>query len=213
MANFKGSNLFNNIDKSPGKSGIFGIAYSILTWGGVAKGAGASFSAIKKVGGKLIEDGHATTFMIDRSNDLFVMSGISDDGWEFYGGDLQSQDWARSSNNANTDVYYVELDKTQVAKYWQIKDELQKLDNVTYSEVWPNIPGRTRYENCISSSHYLSYRMGFGRWAATKGVWIPSMSNWMTWAATFGSAWKYKRFNNCNTHFVDEADHVYFGGI
>lgn len=210
MSNIKGANLFNNIHKSPGKKGIFGIAYSILTWGGVAKGVGASFSGIKKVAGKLIEDGHATTFMIDRSTDLFVMTGISDDGWEFYGGDLYSQDWARTTSNANTDVYYVELTQEQVDKYWRLKDELQQQENTTYSELWPNIPGRTRYENCISSSHYISYRMGFGRWASAKGSWIPSVSNWMTWAATSRSTWKHKRFTNCNTHFVEEPGHVYF---
>ena len=209
MPNHKGFHLLNNLETNGADKGVFGIAYSILTWGGVGKGAGCSFSAVKKTAGKLIEDGHATTFMIDKNNELFVMTGIGD-SWVFYGGDLASQDWARQTTSANTDVYYTGLDATQVEKYWNVKEELQASD-VNYSELWPNVPGFSRYENCISSSHYVVYKMGLGKWASTKGSWVPSMSNWMTWAATKASSWKHRRFDNCNTHFPDDPGHVYFG--
>ncbi|MDP5211083.1 hypothetical protein [Microbulbifer sp. 2205BS26-8] len=177
---------------------VFGVAYSIINWSGLAKGVSISPSGITKLLGKLVEDGHATTFMIENGN--ITMTGMSDEGWVFYGGPLGRTNWARNTLNANTDVYYTKCTAEDVIKYKQIQDELENADNTQYHEVWPNIPGRTRYENCISSSHMIVHKMSFGTALATKGVWIPSISNWATWTATKMSAWKHKRFTHVNTH-------------
>ena len=208
MPNLKGSSLLAGLDTAGDDAGVFGIAYSILTLGGALKGAGFSFSALKKVAGKLVEDGHATTFMIDKTNRMFSMTGFGDDGWVFYGGKLDDHDWARTTQSANTDAYYTPIDSSQISKYWGLKDELLT-KNVEYSEWRPNL-GAQRFENCISSSHYVAYRMGLGSQAASMGAWIPSVSNWMTWAATATSAWKHKRFSACNTHLPEGGEALEF---
>ena len=62
----------------------------------------------------------------------------------------------------------------------------------------PNGFTSTRYENCVSGTHYIVYKMGLGYWASTKGWWVPSLSNHMTWAASKFSAWKHQKFPDCN---------------
>jgi len=190
-----GKDLLNQLDE---KSPVFGVAYSIINWSGLAKGISISPSGITKLMGKLVEDGHATTFMIE--NGYITLTGMSDDGWVFERGPLNSTQWARNTQNANTDVYYTKCTTDDVSKYKKIKKELENAQNTKYHEVWPNISGQTRYENCISSSHMIVHKMGFGSALSTKGVWIPSVSNWATWTATKFSAWKHKRFTHVNTH-------------
>lgn len=177
---------------------VFGIAYSIITWGGVAKGASISTSGVTKTLGKLVEDGHATTFMSDTEN--ITMSGIGNDGWVFYGGKLSEAIWARTTDNATTDVYYTTISADEVKKYHTIIAKLETGPQPVYSETWPNLPCSKRYENCISSSHMIVHLMGYSSVASTKGIWIPSAANWATWAATCLSSWKHMRFPTTNTH-------------
>ena len=117
------------LDQLGVKAPMFGVAYSVINTAGLLKGVSLSRAGITKLAGKLLEDGHATTFMIEGGN--ITMTG---------------------------------------------------------------------YENCISSSHMIVHKMGFGSAVATKGFWIPSISNWATWTATKFSAWKYKALPNMNTH-------------
>lgn len=179
------------------KAPVFGVAYSIINTSGLLKGVSLSPAGITKLAGKLLEDGHATTFMIEGGN--ITMTGMGYDGWVFFGGKLAETDFARSTPNANTYVYYTDCTKEDVEKYKKIRKDLKGVKD-TYHELWPNLLGKTRYENCISSSHVIVHKMGFGSAVATKGVWIPSISNWATWTATKFSAWKYKALPNMNTH-------------
>ena len=190
-----GKNLLDQLDA---KAPVFGVAYSIINTSGLLKGVSLSPAGLTKLAGKLVEDGHATTFMIEGGN--ITMTGMGDDGWVFEGGKLANADFARSTPNANTYVYYIECTKEDVKKYKSIRTELEGVKDTKYHEVWPNLFGKTRYENCISSSHMIVHKMGFGSAVATKGVWIPSISNWATWTATKFSAWKYKVLPNMNTH-------------
>lgn len=198
-----GRDLRRLLDPTVGKGtkveGIFGIAYSVISYRGLVKGFGLSLTGVRKIAEKAIVDGHATTVMIDYKKQKFCTTGMSDEGWVFNEYRLD-RPFARKTPNSNTDIYYTELTSEQISKYWAIKEELEKLESpAKYSVCMPNIIGRTRYENCVSSSHYISYKMGFGVWASTKGMWIPSMSNYMTWAATKASSWKHKRIPNSNT--------------
>ncbi len=192
-----GQHLLDQLDVPDGAS-VFGIAYSIITMSGVMKGAGISPGALVKTAGKLLEDGHATTFFIH--GDEITLTGMGYRGWVFNDGPLASEPWARDTANANTDVYYTVCTPAEAARYAQIRAELEGQRATTYHEFRPNLPGGTRYENCISSSHMIVHRMGYGSAIATKGVWIPSVSNWATWTATKFSAWKHKRFAHTNTH-------------
>ncbi len=199
MPNFKGSHLLGGL--SVGSStGVFGVAYSIINWSGLFKGLGLSPGSWAKVVSKGFEDGHATTFMIDLKAKSFTMTGISDDthGWVFYGGGLARDDWARPTTNAATDVYYTTGDDLP-DKFRAVRGELEKTET-TYAVLMPNSWFSTRYENCVSSSHYMVYKMGLGYWASSKGAWVPSFSNWLTWTATKFSSWKHHRFADCNTH-------------
>lgn len=199
MAKHKGRHLLDSLDVGDAK-GVFGIAYSILTWSGTFKGLGISPSSWAKVIGKGFEDGHATAFMIDVEAGEFTMTGMGDE-WVFYGGDLDAEDWARSTPNAATDVYYTTGDNL-VEKFKEVRAKLEG-QKAAYAVLVPNTPFTTRHENCVSSTHYVVYEMGLGYWAATKGAWVPSFSNYMTWAASKWASWKYHRFAGCNTHMPD----------
>lgn len=199
MANYKGRHLLDNLDVGDAK-GVFGIAYSILTWSGTFKGLGISPSSWAKVISKGFEDGHATAFMIDIDTQQFTMTGMGDE-WVFYGGGLDDEDWARPTTHATTDVYYT-VGNDLVQKFKGVQDKLESQE-VSYAVLAPNTPFTTRHENCVSSTHYVVYEMGLGYWAATKGAWVPSFSNYMTWAANKWASWKHHRFLDCNTHIPD----------
>ncbi len=192
----KGNELLAGLDTS-GSTEIFGIAYSILTLSGTFKGIGLDPRTWGGVIAKGIEDGHATAFIIDVAKGTFTMTGMGDQ-WVFYGGALDKDSWARVTDNATTDVYYT-TGAGLVAKFAAVQAELAQ-ETTTYSVWKPNTPLTARYENCISSTHYVVYKMGLGYWAATKGVWVPSFSNYLTWAATMVSSWKHHRFASRNTH-------------
>ncbi len=197
----KGRHLLNGLDVRSTDE-VFGIAYSILTWSGVFKGVSISPSSWAKTISKGIEDGHAMTFIIDQANNEFATTGMGDK-WVFDDElDLDEDYWARTTQNATTDVYYT-AGAGLVEKFKEVQEEL-KNTKATYAIITPNTPLTPRYENCVSSSHYVVYKMGLGYWASTKGWWIPSMRNYLTWAATKASSWKYKRFDSCNTHFPED---------
>ena len=200
MPNFKGRHLLNGLNVG-NATGVFGIAYSILTWSGVFKGLGIHPSTWAKVLAKGIENGHAAAFMIDVANDDFTMTGMSDEGWVFYGGDLDTEDWARPTVNATTDVYYT-TGNNLVGTFTNVQNELANTP-VSYAIVAPNTPWTPRYENCVSSTHYIAYKMGFGNVMSTKGWWIPSLRNHVAWWGSDGVAWKHHRFVNCNTHIPE----------
>lgn len=173
MANKKGTELVAGLEAITGAAGIFGICYSILTWSGVGKGFSPfSFGSWKKTLGKLVEDGHATTFLIDGRN--ITMTGISDDGWVFNTGALGSTDWARATGSATTYVYYIGVNKAFVKKYRKLEAKLKKT-KTSYDAFWPNLPtAKTQYQNCVSHSHYLISELGLAHWGNTvKGWWMP----------------------------------------
>jgi hypothetical protein len=208
VPNRKGRHLLDNLDVDADAAGVFGICYSVLTWKGVGKGLGWSPRSWIKTVGKMIEDGHATTFLIQRSGrgHRVTLTGISDNGWVFQEGPASTVDWARDTASATTYVYYIQVDQAFIDHYEQVKNELQGT-RTAYAVVWPNLPRTTStYQNCVSHSHYLMYRLGLARWTSTKGWWVPSVSNWVDWFKSFvptshgGYRWKYKVFHNINTH-------------
>lgn len=201
----KGTHLKKNLDRDKKSAGIFGICYSVLTWSGVGKGLSLWPSSWKKSVTKLFEDGHATTFLLTDSS--LTMTGMSKDekGWVFDTDSLASQSWARTTGSTYTYVYYVNVTEKFIEKYGKVKAELEKA-KTSYAVLWPNLPMIGRYENCVSHSHYLMYKLGLAYWTSTKGWWVPSHSNWVDWFKSFiptahdGYSWKYKRFANTNTH-------------
>ena len=206
MASYDGQHLLGNLNPDLSAGGVFGICYSIIRWSGVTKGLKVlSPYSWKKTVGKLFEDGHATTFLIDLKKDSLTLSGIGNNGWEFTEKDLKSIHWARSSGNADTYVYYISVSEDLVKRYDDLRDDLVYGDAHSYALLSPNLGGSTRYENCVSSCHYLMYKLGRGSWLSTKGWWIPSTSNWIDWFKSFvptyhdGYAWKYKVVRNVNT--------------
>lgn len=192
----KGQELLAALDVGS-HSGVFGIAYSIITLGGTFKGVGIDPRTWGQLIGKGLEDGHATAFMIDVTGKTFTMTGMGD-AWVFYGGALDKDSWARVTDHATTYVYYTTGDDL-VAKFNTVRAKLEK-EETSYSVWKPNTPLTSRYENCISSTHYVVYEMGLGYWLATKGLWVPSFSNYLTWMATLTSSWKYRKFIARNTH-------------
>ncbi|MCP1488628.1 hypothetical protein J3D48_004941 [Pseudomonas fluorescens] len=206
MANKKGTELVADLGTIDEAAGIFGICYSILTWSGVGKGFSPfSLGSWTKTLGKLAEDGHATTFLIDGEN--ITLTGISETGWEFSTGTLASQDWARATGSATTYVYYIGVNKQFIKKYRKLQAKLKKT-KTAYDVLWPNLANATtQYQNCVSHSHYLVSELGLAHWANTiKGWWMPSASNWVDWFKSFaptqrdGFSWKYKKFDSTNTH-------------
>lgn len=206
MTKRKGTHLVAGLEKISGAAGIFGICYSILTWSGVGKGFSPfSLGAWKKTLGKLVEDGHATTFLIVGEN--ITLTGISEDGWEFNTGNFGEMDWARTTGSSTTYVYYIGVNKQFVKKYKTLAAKLKKT-KTTYDAFWPNLPlANTQYQNCVSHSHYLISELGLAHWGNTvRGWWMPSASNWVDWFKSFapvqrdGFSWKYKKFDSINTH-------------
>lgn len=193
-----GQQLLNDLE---GNAPIFGIAYSIINASGVKKGLTFNPSSWLKTAGKMIEDGHAIAFLITSKH--IYKTGMGEDAWVISESPLKSRkkydQWARATPNCNTDVYYYRCTEKDVEKFREIKNKLEK-EKVFYSVAKPNIPYLSRYENCVSSTHRIVHEMGFGYAIATKGVWIPSVSNNFTWLATKFSAWSHKRFPGVNTH-------------
>ncbi|GAB4186895.1 MAG: hypothetical protein OHK0024_27310 [Thalassobaculales bacterium] len=197
---YKGTDLRNRLNLGHA-TGAFGIAYSILTLGGLFKGFSLYPGAIAKTIGKGIEDGHAMAFMLDLAGDELTTTGMGSTGWVFNSGTLRTMPWARQTTNATTYLYYTTGDDL-AQRFAAVRDELED-QPAGYGLLTPNLPGRDRRENCISSTHYIVYRMGMGYWVSTKGLWVPSFSNTMTWMATKFSAWKYLRVDSANTHLPD----------
>jgi hypothetical protein len=229
MPNHKGTHLIENLEIDAGAAGVFGICYSILTWSGVGKGLGFSPGSWLKTLGKLVEDGHAITFLYVKNvevvkkikrggkereevvlEDQLTTTGISDDGWVFDTGPVDKVDWARPTGSATTYVYYIGVNEAFIDKYRQLEAEL-KGTKTTYDAFWPNLPFvKTHYQNCVSHSHYLVSRLGLASWPNTvKGWWMPSASNWVDWFKSFaptgraGFGWKYRKFESTNTHIPD----------
>lgn len=178
---------------------FFGVCYSILTWSGVGKGFSfMSPGSGLKMAGKLIEDGHAMTFLL--TPNVMITTGIGDNQWVF---DVEGY-WGRATGSSNTYVYYLEVDGTFADRYMVLATELRYTTPTQYAVVTPNVYGsKTSYQNCVSSSHYLMYRLGLGSWVSSKGWWMPSASNWSSWFSSFASShsgWKYKSLPNTNTH-------------
>lgn len=206
--NHKASELLDelNITRVEVKTGgVFGICYSILTWSGVGKGLSLAPSSWVKSLSKLFENGHATTFFYDYSEDKITLTGISDNGWVFETGTPENIDWARTTPSSTTFVYYLEINKEIKEKYYKIKEKLTK-SNTSYSALWPNLPiSTTQYENCVSHSHHLMADLGIVYWPKHKGWWVPSIANWADWLTSFApiyrhAPWKYKLFQSKNTH-------------
>jgi hypothetical protein len=113
--------------------------------------------------------------------------------------------WARGTPNANTYIHYISVDAKFLTNYKKVKSKL-KGTLATYAVLSPNLIAKTRYENCVSCSHYLMYQLGLGSWIGTKGWWVPSTSNWADWIKSFvptwhnGFAWKYLSVPGVNTH-------------
>lgn len=203
-----GTHLVRNLDMPAGADGVFGICYSVLTWSGVAKGFSvfSPWSWVRSVG-KLFEDGHATTFLIDNTRNRITLTGISDDGWEFEEGTLRRIDWARTTGNATTYVYYIGVDREFLGRYQRLRTRLERT-RTAYAALWPNLWGaNTTYQNCVSHSHYLMSELGLAFFnGQVSGWWVPSGSNWLEWFKSFVPTyhgdywWKYKRFQSTNTH-------------
>jgi hypothetical protein len=210
MAKLKAKQLYDSLEVDGAAKGVFGICYSIITWSGVGKGLGWRPKTWGKTVGKLFENGHATTFLIDRTKKpvRITLTGINDDGWLFEQGSLNATDWARDTGNADTFVYYIGVNAKFLDTYAKVKANLMKT-KTSYSVLWPNL-GRTRYENCVSHCHYLMSALGIAYWTNRKGWWVPSVSNWVDWFKSFvpvrtgGFWWKYKVFRHTNTHIPAE---------
>jgi hypothetical protein len=176
---------------------------------GVGKGLSWRPGSWVKSFGKLVENGHATTFLIDRrtrKNIRITMTGMGDDGWIFDEGGLDEIDWARTTANADTFVYYIGGDREFLKKYAAVQKKLEKT-RASYAVLWPNlIFAKTQYDNCVSHSHYLMSQLGIAYWTNRKGWWVPSISNWVDWFKSFVPVragafwWKYKVFRGVNTH-------------
>jgi hypothetical protein len=66
MANVNGNDLLGRLAVDGKAAGVFGICYSIVTWSGVFKGFSLfSPKAWAKTAAKMVENGHAQTFLID----------------------------------------------------------------------------------------------------------------------------------------------------
>lgn len=203
-----GNHLVKNIDIPDGAAGVFGLCYSVLTWSGVLKGLGlfSPWSWVKTTG-KMFEDGHATTFLIDLGKKTLTLTGISDEGWEFEEDRLADVDWARTTSSSTTYVYYIAVDGEFIKRYRKLQGKL-KGTRTAYAALWPNLWGaNTTYQNCVSHSHYLMKELGLAFFTnQVSGWWIPSASNWTEWFKSFVPTyhgnywWKYKRFLNTNTH-------------
>ncbi len=155
---------------------------------------------------KLIENGHATTFLYKKENKELTLTGMDDDGWVFDTGKLEEQDWARTTGSANTYVYYICVDSNFIELYQKVESELKKT-KTSYTVLWPNMWGaKTQYENCVSHCHYLMWKLKLAFWTSSKGWWMPSISNWVEWFKSFVPIdhgkfkWKYKSFPATNTH-------------
>lgn len=206
-----------------GKGGVFGICYSILNGSGMVKGVFDKktqnetyrdylknrIAALVKVVPKVVESGHVTTFLYNKKTKKITFTGIGDGGWVFEEEDVKKKKWAKQTTRANTYVYYTNVDCDLIAKYEIIRKELEITSNcglVTYAVVTPNIPvPATDFQNCISHSYHLMYKLGLAHWFKTKGWWVPSIGNWADYFCSFastwrGAEWKYKMIQNTNTN-------------
>lgn len=198
--------LFSQLEISSQAPGVFGICYSILNWSGIAKGLSPNRNSIAHSAFKLIESGHATTFLWVKSNDGFVKSHMCLGGWAF-----NREAWARSTPNATTYVYYVDVDQEFIDRYVEVAKRLLNTA-VTHSLTTSNTPGQRSYENCVSASHHLMAELGLGGAFLARGIWTPSVANWMNWFSSFapktvtGATWKYRSFPNTNTFDLEAVD-------
>lgn len=200
--------LFDSLDVSDASAGVLGICYSILNWSGIAKGSGASPSALGHTLSKVMQDGHATTFLWVKATDVFIKTGIARSGWTFC-----EESWARITSNATTYVYYIEVDQEFIDSYMKTAKRLLRR-KVFYGVGTPNLLDGSEYQNCVSSTHQLLAELGLGSVLMTKGFWMPSIANWVHWFSTFaprtvaGFTWKYIFFPSVNT-LIPGSAHKY----
>jgi hypothetical protein len=174
---------------------IFGVAYSILTREAVTKKLSVHPQTWANAVRKAVGDGsgHATAFLVTASG--FTKAGIGKDRWSFedYDDEGERPDFAYSTPNQNTDVYYITGD--YASKFSKVKEELIGDPGTPVTKGWliPNTPCTTRNESCVSAAHYIVYKMGLGWWAGG-GWWMPSLANTMTWVATSLSSWNHQHY-------------------
>jgi hypothetical protein len=193
------------------ETAIFGVAYSIITTTAIVTAAYNSPNSVsqtlRNALAKSIANGHAVAFLLTKGKKGKVelvktaIGGTDDpdkDAWDFedLGGD---EEFAKTSTATNTDVYYI-AGSQYAGTFRKVRSDLEKKD-VHYSELIPNwcsSSSNDRNENCVSSTHYIVYKMGLGWWGG-EGYWIPSAANWLTWLACTGTSWRYKAYPSCNT--------------
>lgn len=193
--------LMDRLDIDPQASGVFGICYSSLTLNAATRGCGESAGGFGHSLLKLVQGGHATTFLWVRSTDAFVKSEVDESGWSFV-----ETAWARQSHSATTYVYYIEVDWEFIEKYKRVIMRLyNKGRHVRFSHFRPNILTSHEYHTCVSASHRLMYELGLGSRLMARGFWTPKAANWVTWVASFSPrtvgayTWKYRSFPMTNT--------------
>ncbi|MCP4112044.1 MAG: hypothetical protein GY749_42045 [Desulfobacteraceae bacterium] len=210
---YYGNHLVNSLNMPDGAAGVFGICYSVLTWSGVGKGFSLfSPRSWVKSAGKMFDDGHSTTFLIDLGRNTLTLTGISANGWDFREDDLEYVEWARASHSATTYVYYVGVDNEFLARYRQLRQTLENTHTV-YAVLWPNMWGaKTNYQNCVSQSHYLMSKLNLAHFnPQVYGWWMPSLGNELEWLRSFVPTyhgnywWRYKRFPATNTYIIPDS--------
>lgn len=180
--------------------GVFGVCYSILTASTMTHGCTTSARGFGNSLVKIVEGGHATTFLWVRSTDVFIRAAADHSGWGF-----SQQAWARQTPSATTYVYYIEVDQDFIERYKQVAKRLMGLTNIRYSQFRPNVCTSNDYQNCVSTSHRLMAELGLGSQLMARGYWTPTTANWINWISTFSPrrvgdyTWKYRVFPVTNT--------------
>ena len=211
---FNDRNILQSLDltragiQDAGAAGVFGLCCSILTWSGVGKNVSPLRPETwSKLAGKLLEDGHETTFLYQCVNNKLTMTGIADRSWVFDSGTLGDYQWARNTTSSTTFVYYIFVDNEFIDRYKTLKRTLKRTDTA-YAVVWPNLwTAKTTYHNCVSHGHYLISQLGLNFFnEQVAGWWMPSVGNWVEWLKSFVPTykgdyrWRYRRLENTNTH-------------
>ena len=197
----------------------FCIIYSILTYRGTFTSQSSVFSPAyySNLVGKIFENGHAQAAFVDVANQQVTVVEIGEleddrDGWVISDYDHDEQ-WAAQTPSSTTHIYYVNEAEvpTLAADFARVRLGLEADNNSwfsrpVYAAITPNNPldilGAPKH-NCVSTAHYVASQMGLGWMGAQQsGWWIPSVSSWMTWLASAGTAWKTHTINHCNCYLA-----------